>query len=152
MKNLKYLFLLAVAICSISCATQQVQPAQPVQSTQQTQKIQSAQHTVQLSKADNTIVVSRNSPTFIIRLQSNPTTGYSWFAKKYDMNLIDVEGHKYFAPKTKLVGAGGHEEWLFRAKVSSHLKQPIITTIGMSYERPWEKAPAEMVMFKVIIK
>lgn len=140
MKNLKYLFLLTIAACSISCATQQVK------------QVQQVKQTVQLSKADNTIVVSKNSPTFIIRLASNPTTGYSWFAKKYDMNLIDVEGHKYIAPNTKLVGAGGHEEWLFRAKVSSHLKQPIITTIGMSYERPWEKAPTKMVMFKVIIK
>jgi inhibitor of cysteine peptidase len=136
MKNLKYLFLLTFAICTISYAAQHPP----------------ATNATQFTNSAEIITVSVNSPTFLIRLKSNPTTGYSWFAKKYDMQLIDIEGHKYFAPNTKLIGASGYEEWLFKVKSPSRLKTPVTTSIGMSYERPWEKAPTKMVMFKVIIK
>jgi inhibitor of cysteine peptidase len=51
--------------------------------------------------------------TIIIRLEENPTTGYSW-------NVTSSQGLEYvndtfIPPETQLVGAGGVHEWEYRA-------------------------------------
>lgn len=66
-----------------------------------------------------------------LTLESNPTTGYFWYAK-YDKDLLSLVS-KDFIPTTNLLGAGGVERFNFRA-----LKQGK-TSIKMLYSRNWKK-------------
>ena len=97
------------------------------------------------------IVVKQTDPGFSIILQSNPTTGYSWFLKSYDTDLISPISRKFY-PSTnkKLVGAPGYEKWNFRVK-SSGFAVPQVTNIVLIYARPWEDQGAQATNFKVVI-
>lgn len=98
------------------------------------------------------IVVQKSSPTFIILLQSNPTTGYSWFLKGYNAKYIKVVTHKFIPPQRRMMGAPGYQQWVF-AVTPVAFKQAVTTSIRLVYMRPWEKTkPAQDVTFKVIAK
>lgn len=96
-------------------------------------------------------VVSPNKTTFEIQLKSNPTTGYSWFLRDYNNNLLEPVKHEFIAPKDKkLAGAPGMESWKFKAKPAAFLV-PQETTIRFVYMRPWEQANnVTQIVFKVI--
>lgn len=83
------------------------------------------------------IMLKQAQPDFDVNLASNPTTGYSWFIKSYPEQQLQLVSHQYNAPNTKLVGAGGYENWHFRAQANSFLA-PQIFTITFLYIRPWE--------------
>lgn len=83
------------------------------------------------------IIVTTAAPTFVIKLDSNPTTGYSWFLHEYDKSLIQPVKHEFVAPDTKLIGAGGYELWTFKVKQDG-LTVPQQTTIRFAYARPWD--------------
>lgn len=84
------------------------------------------------------IMVSASKPEFVIKLKSNPTTGYSWFLTDYNANLIEPLKHQYEPPTDKkLVGAPGYETWTFRMK-SAAFAVPQQTLIRLVYARPWE--------------
>lgn len=100
------------------------------------------------------IVVEKSNPKFSIILQSNPTSGYSWFLKNYNENLISLNGKKFTSPpatKKKLAGAPGYETWNFSVKPSSFVV-PQITNIVLIYARPWEDQGAQATNFRVVIK
>src|SRR5690242_8895144 len=59
------------------------------------------------------IIATKDQSHFIIRLKSNPTTGYHWFLREYDGKLIAPVKYSYEAPNTKLIGAPGYEVWVF---------------------------------------
>src|SRR3990167_8421539 len=63
------------------------------------------------------ILVTAKDPQFTIKLQSNPTTGYSWFLREYDSSLIQPL-KRVFIPATdkKLIGAPGVELLTFKVK------------------------------------
>lgn len=82
--------------------------------------------------------VSASQPKFIIKLKSNPTTGYSWFLREYDANFITPIKHEFGAPvNRKLMGASGYEYWTFRVKPLG-FTVPRQTLIRFIYARPWE--------------
>ena len=83
------------------------------------------------------IFVKHNAPQFKLRLESNPSTGYSWFLTKYDVNLIKVVRHKFYPSQSPIPGAPGYEEWAFKATPLA-LAVPHITHIVMVYARPSE--------------
>lgn len=83
------------------------------------------------------IQVTPSSTAVILKLKSNPTTGYSWFLVKYNENLLSPISHKYYASASPLAGASGYEIWKFRANTASFI-MPQITTITLQYSRPWE--------------
>ncbi|MFA5068645.1 MAG: protease inhibitor I42 family protein [Candidatus Omnitrophota bacterium] len=96
----------------------------------------------------NTITV-KSGGTFTISLASNATTGFTWqFVRQIDTNLLGLEGSRYLSPGTGLVGAGGRQEWTFRAK------KPGRAVISLEYIRPWEndKACARAKNLTVIIR
>jgi inhibitor of cysteine peptidase len=97
------------------------------------------------------VMVTANKPQFDIRLRSNPTTGYSWFLKKYNANLIEPVKHVFEAPQNKkLIGAPGYEVWTFRVKPAGFVV-PHQTTIHFIYARPWEAVGSSTdVVFKVM--
>jgi inhibitor of cysteine peptidase len=87
--------------------------------------------------------------SLVVTLDSNATTGYSWsLAQNSDDTVLNETGNQYIAPQTTLVGAGGKEEWTFKA-----LKKGT-STISMGYSRPWETGtpPAETFDLTVVVK
>ena len=54
---------------------------------------------------------------FVIALEANHTTGYSWqLAEEVDENILSLESVEYEAGDTEVVGAPGEEKWTFKAK------------------------------------
>ncbi len=96
------------------------------------------------------IVVRPEHPEFVIRLESNRTTGYSWFLRAHDRNLIKTVKHVYEAPENKkLMGAPGYEVWTFRMKPEA-FSVPQQTIIRFIYVRPWEaSSSATQLAYKV---
>jgi len=72
-----------------------------------------------------------------IKLESNPTTGYSWIPdEEIDTTIVSLVYTEFIhAEKEKeLLGAGGWEIFTFEAKSSGQ------TEIILNYRRPWEEA------------
>ncbi|HTM63506.1 MAG TPA: protease inhibitor I42 family protein [Gammaproteobacteria bacterium] len=84
------------------------------------------------------IIVTKKKPIFIIKMISNPTTGYTWLLRDYDKTLIIPVKQQYVAPSKNLVGAPGYELWTFRVKDTAFVV-PQRTTIEFIYARPWEQ-------------
>ena len=85
---------------------------------------------------------------FIIALDSNPTTGYSWQAS-YDESVLELVGKSYEMgeeAKQGVVGAGGVEYFQFKALKAGK------TEITLVYKRPWEDEPIDQKIFTIIIK
>ena len=85
---------------------------------------------------------------FIIALDSNPTTGYSWQAS-YDESVLELVGKSYEMgeeAKQGVVGAGGVEYFQFKALKAGK------TEITLVYKRPWEEESLYQKVFTVIIK
>jgi len=93
-------------------------------------------------------VIYRYQP-LVIKLPSNPTTGYSWsISSEPASQTLKLISSKYIAPKSNLVGAPGQEVWLFRAL------GPGKTMFKLSYSRPFEKneKPAKEFMLAITVK
>jgi predicted secreted protein len=91
-------------------------------------------------------VCVRAGQVFILKLRSNPTTGYMWeLAESLNERIVRFVGREYQTDITDRVGAGGTEIWTFRA-VGTGEEQ-----IRLKYARPWEKetAPVETTAFRV---
>jgi len=83
-----------------------------------------------------------------IKLESNPTTGYSWFlSDKVDSTIVSVTDPVFIESKKdkELVGAGGYE--IFTIKTISKGK----TSIILNYERPWEEEVEPIETFEITI-
>lgn len=88
------------------------------------------------------IVIKADHPQFTLKLESNPSTGYSWFLKKFDARYVAVvEHHFQAATNTKLIGAPGVELWTFKMKPNAFV-QAHQTSLTFDYKRPWEKQAA----------
>jgi inhibitor of cysteine peptidase len=108
-----------------------------------------AEDTVTYMQDKPIVMVTTDNPEFIIKLKSNPTTGYSWFMRDYAANLIEPVKHEFLPPNNKLVGAPGYELWTFRARPDAFIV-PQQTTIRFVYARPWEASDTTtQVIFKV---
>lgn len=91
----------------------------------------------------------RLGAVFSIVLDSNASTGYAWqIAQPLDTSIVETLGSEYHPPPDPMPGAGGTEEWSFRAAGVGR------TTIAFGYIRPWERdtAPAETAAFQVIVQ
>ena len=80
--------------------------------------------------------------TFLLKLESNATTGYAWQLVEMDSVILQNTSHEYveeFAPPGKS-GVGGTEIWEFVARIVGESK------LRLEYRRPWEPVefnPAE---------
>ena len=75
-----------------------------------------------------------------VRLESNPTTGYTWQVTKNNKKALKPIGEPAFEPpKTNknLVGAPGHQKFVFKAIA------PGTVALQLTYLRPWEKPPKD---------
>ena len=85
---------------------------------------------------------------FIIALDSNPTTGYSWQAS-YDESMLELVGKSYEMgeqAKQGAVGAGGVEYFQFKAVKAGN------TEITLDYQRSWEEQSTDQKVFTVNMK
>ncbi|MBN2515388.1 MAG: protease inhibitor I42 family protein [Deltaproteobacteria bacterium] len=86
---------------------------------------------------------------FVIVIESNRTTGFSWeIAKPFNENVVTLMGKEYLPEKSDLDGAGGKEVWTFIAVAAGQ------TTIYLKYVRPWEKGipPKQATAYTVIVR
>ena len=80
----------------------------------------------------------------VIRLESNPTTGYQWTPVEYNHLALKIKGRN-FTPSSDLAGAGGIAEITFEAITEGE------SDIKLAYMRTWEKKPASEAIFKVTV-
>ena len=82
---------------------------------------------------------------FIIALDSNPTTGYSWQVS-FDTTALELIEQTYELgeyAKEGIVGAGGTELFRFKALKSGDFQ------ITFDYQRPWEDESIDQMIFTV---
>lgn len=105
---------------------------------------------VEFSSPNTAITLRPDQHTFTLTLQSNPSTGYSWFLTKYNSQLITAVSHQFVAPDSKLIGAPGYEIWTFKLAPAA-FAVPQSTNVVMEYARPWEKKSGSKSVFKVYL-
>jgi predicted secreted protein len=93
------------------------------------------------------MVRSRPGQDFVLQLESNPSTGFSWrLAHPVEGPVVVFIESKYAPPSDPRAGAAGAEHWRFRAVERGQ------TTIDLEYVRPWESAPpARSVSFSILV-
>lgn len=81
---------------------------------------------------------------FIIALDSNPTTGYSWKAG-YEESQFELVSDDYEQDEADemMVGVGGTQYLRFKALKSGDFE------ITLNYQRSWESEPAQQMVFSV---
>ena len=87
---------------------------------------------------------------FVIELESNRTTGYEWqISRPVDTSALELIGVEYIKGPASLVGAGGKENWTFKALSPRRGAMPL----SFKYVRPWEKnaKSAKEIFFSVNI-
>ncbi len=92
------------------------------------------------SADDNTnkpIIIDDNQWTVTIKLPSNATTGYQWYLKSYNANLIRPKSYRYITSNdSKKIGQGGIAE--FKLTVLKRFKSsPQLTEVSFIYAKPW---------------
>jgi len=89
------------------------------------------------TKADKEITVSKGQ-AFIVRLDSNPTTGFTWMLKDDAApEGLELLGCKYTrtAVSPRVIGSGGVDSFAFRAQRSGSVK------LELQHVRPWLPRP-----------
>lgn len=103
------------------------------------------------SETQLNITIDKKNPTFRIRLKSNPTTGYSWFLREYDHELIMPVKSEFEPAKTDLVGGPGSQLWVFKVKPGA-FTVPSQSVIRLIYARPWQGAEgSNQLVFRVSV-
>ncbi len=102
------------------------------------------------TEAKPAVMATKNQSQFVIQLKSNPTTGYAWFLRDYNGDLIQPVKHEFKpAEDKKLMGAPGYELWTFKVKAAGFVV-PQQTTVRFVYTRPWEVVDSTtQLIFKV---
>ena len=95
------------------------------------------------------IIVGRSAHSFTIELKANPTTGYMWFLKNFNGELLNIEARYYQPPKDDRVGAAGKDIWKFTI-TSDALKAPQITELHFIYAKPWDLSDQKSQTFTVL--
>jgi inhibitor of cysteine peptidase len=103
--------------------------------------------------ADGTTQQLAPGEVMMITLESNPSTGYNWFATIADTNVLVQMGDPQFEEPSSnvdnpIVGAAGKLTIFFQAV------NPGTTTLTLNYERGWETgvAPEETVSITVEVQ
>jgi inhibitor of cysteine peptidase len=84
----------------------------------------------------------------IVRLPSNPSTGFRWSVVQQTTGVLEPDGAPVYEKGGGDAGAGGTETWKFvPAKAGEE-------TLRMEYRRLWETdvPPARAVSYKVTVK
>ncbi|MCU0286154.1 MAG: protease inhibitor I42 family protein [Acidobacteria bacterium] len=105
-----------------------------------------------MSEGQETNITVNSTGEFILRIKSNPTTGYSWSILKIeDQNLVKFKGIKTEEPgenksNPPMLGSPTYELISFEALNPGKLQ------IELKYSRPWEKDVPPIKIHKVSVK
>ena len=92
---------------------------------------------------NNTTIAMKCNTTFSIKLDENPTTGYTWvISSSQGLNIMEST---FTANSTGLIGAGGVHEW--------HINAARVGMQGFSaiYMRPWMNVTGDEQVYKLNI-
>lgn len=92
--------------------------------------------------------VGASQALFVVKLASNPTTGYQWKVTDYNKKCLRVKESHYLAPKRQMMGAGG--QMIFTFQNLNGKGACASTPILFTYARPWESKSG--VVKKIIIQ
>lgn len=101
------------------------------------------------NKRDNQVIEVKEGNTFTIKLEQNPSTGYSWqFERPYNQSYLQLVEQKDLPRKALLPGAPVMHQWVFKAL------KPGTTLIVLEYIRPWDsiRQNVRREEYKVVIK
>ncbi|HJN37313.1 MAG TPA: protease inhibitor I42 family protein [Gammaproteobacteria bacterium] len=88
-----------------------------------------------ITSADQPVIVSSSRPEFEIRLPSNTgSTGYIWFLKRYNQDIIEPVSMVYHSPDSNLMGASGVSVWKFKVN-SRAFTVPQVMTVSFIQQR-----------------
>ncbi|MFO7907867.1 MAG: protease inhibitor I42 family protein [Planctomycetota bacterium] len=95
-------------------------------------------------QAEVTVVAGQK---LMIRLESNPTTGFRWSVSDVDQNILRVIDQKYEPAEedSGKLGSGGHTTFTFQAKGTGE------TGLELEYSRPWEGAKKRQRTFSLTV-
>lgn len=99
---------------------------------------------------DGRVVQLQRSQRLVIRLPSNPSTGYGWQVVTVNRTVLQQEGAATYVPNPnprKWVGVGGVEVFRFRVIGAGN------TQLRLAYRRWWERSqrPAQTFGLRVIV-
>ena len=83
--------------------------------------------------------------TFLIILEGNPTTGYTWEVETIDATILQQLGEADFTPDSDAIGSGGKLTFRFRAISSGQ------SPLKLIYHRPWEQDVPPLKTFELTI-
>ena len=96
-------------------------------------------------KDDGMLVKVAVGDTLVLRLASNPTTGYAWQTIKLDTVYLQSMGEPiYEPPNTRMLGAGGTQVFTFTTL------KPGNSSLVLAYMRSWETKPIKA--FAIIVQ
>jgi len=112
----------------------------PLTQAEPTPRANNPMSAIQPDSQAKAIQVEKENSEFHITLDSNPTTGYSWFllADNFESDLIKPIRHEFIQPEpSHKVGAGGQEVWTFKAQSEAFIV-PHFIPVTFIYARPWD--------------
>jgi len=99
-----------------------------------------------LTEKDNGISIELNPGNrFELKLEGNPSTGYTWEVISIDLNIIKQIDEPTFKSSSTALGAGGEMTFHFQ---TVHVGQ---TSLNLAYHRPWEKNIPDEKTYQVAI-
>ncbi len=126
--NIKTIFILAIAVCAGLTAGYALST---LQATSSNSNNSTSSGSIVIGMSGNATMLSLDKGTvFTVRLDENPTTGYSWNATTTPG--VTVLNSTYISGGN-MPGAGGVHEWKLEATGTGAQEFNAI------YERPWEK-------------
>lgn len=109
---------------------------------------------------DNTTAECREGDIIVIRLDSNPSTGYDWTPASYNSSVLKITGRVFLKDDSLMqeaqnmlgaytfdfgnsLGGGGVTEISFSAE------NPGESEVKLEYSRPWEGKATKEAVFKI---
>jgi len=108
-----------------------------------------AQAALALEADDNGNEITLNKgQTLTIKLEANPTTGYTWEVVESEGAILRQVGETEYEAESDLIGAGGVQTLRFEAVEAGEIELRLV------YHRPWETdvEPLETFSVQVTVK
>ena len=91
------------------------------------------------------IIEINSGETFVIILEGNPTTGYTWEVDALGATILQQLGEPDFTPDSDAIGSGG--KFTFRFRAISVGQSPL----KLVYHRPWEQDVPPLKTFELTV-
>ena len=96
------------------------------------------------AKSGGTVTVNAGE-IFVIILEGNPTTGYTWELDAIDATILQQIGEAEFTPESNAIGSGGKFTFHFKAISAGQ------SFLKLVYHRSWELETPPLNTFEVTV-